>query len=119
MNNMNSRPGNHLKPQEAFLRQVLFLKDDDRVLAVFPFYHDISDEEYKVVVENYYELDMALPPKSSFCLMFESEFGWGWIHSKMVPILDIAEIDDYKELKSDLIVTKILKNDFVLNEDNE
>lgn len=114
----NSGNGTSLKPQEEFLRQVIFLKDEEKVLAVFPFYHEISNEEYESVIGNFYEEeDMEIPPKSQFCLMNEVEFGWGWIHNKMIAHLDVAETEDYVDFKHMLVSTKVIKESFILNED--
>ena len=97
-NNMKTNDLKLVKPQEEFLRQVLFMKDDDKVLAVFPFYHEISDSEYENVVENFFDDMENVPPKNEFCLMTESEFGWGWIHNRMIAHLEIAELDEYEVL---------------------
>jgi len=107
------------KPQDEFMRHVLFLKDDDKVLAVFPFYHDISDTEYNSVIENFYDElgEDNVPPKNEFCLMNELEFGWGWIHNKMITHLDIADYDEYNELRNILVNTKVIRKSFVLNEE--
>ena len=101
-NNMKTNDLKLVKPQEEFLRQVLFMKDDDKVLAVFPFYHEISDSEYENVVENFFDDMENVPPKNEFCLMTESEFGWGWIHNRMIAHLEIAELDEYEDFKNNM-----------------
>src|SRR5574344_1388089 len=116
-NNMKTNDLKLVKPQEEFLRQVLFMKDDDKVLAVFPFYHEISDSEYENVVENFFDDMENVPPKNEFCLMTESEFGWGWIHKRMIAHLEIAELDEYEDFKNKLISTRVIKDIFILNED--
>ena len=118
-NNMKS---NNMKtqaqqPQDEFLRQVIFMKDEDKVLAVFPFYHNISDNEYEMVVGNFFTDSSKAPPKSEFCLMHETEFGWGWIHNKMITHLEVAEHGDYAEFKNLLVSNKVIKENFILNED--
>jgi len=105
------------QPQEEFLRQVIFLKDDDKVLAVFPFYHNISDTEYEMVLGNFFGNVENAPAKHEFCLMHEAEFGWGWIHNGMIPHLQVAELDDYKDFMTLLISSKVIKDTFILNED--
>lgn len=113
---MMNQKTNKIKPQEEFLRQLIFLKDDEKVLAVFPFYHEISNAEYHAVVENFYEdTGIAVPPKNEFCLMNEMEFGWGWIHNKMITYLEPAVADDYADFKELLVSTKVVKESFVLN----
>lgn len=104
---------------EQFVRQVIFMKDDDKILAVFPFYHRISDEEYNNVSESFFEtLDLDdVPDKNQFCLMYELEFGWGWIYNKMIPSLEVAEKDEYEEFKEILVKTRVINPAFVLNED--
>lgn len=104
-------------PQEEFLRQVLFMKDDEKVLAVFPFYHNISDNEYEMVVGNFFDEDNDVPPKHEFCLMHESEFGWGWIHNKMIGHLEVAYEDEYEDFRNALISNKVIKDTFILNEE--
>lgn len=105
-------------PQEEFLRQVLFMKDDDKLLAVFPFYHNISDKEYELVVNNFYnDIEGGAPPKNEFCLMHEAEFGWGWIHNKMIEYLEIAEEEEYSDFRNLLITNKVIKHTFILNEE--
>jgi len=106
---------------EEFIRQVLFVKDDDKVLAVFPFYHEISDLEYNSLVESFYETsdeeDPKIPKRHEFCLMNEEEFGWGWIHSKMIQYLDLAEFDEYDTFRNALVDSKVIKSTFILNEE--
>ncbi len=105
------------RPQEEFLRQVLFMKDDDKILAVFPFYHDISVIEYNTVIENFF-FDMdVIPQKNEFCLMHESNFGWGWIHNRMFTHLDVASKEDYVDFKNVLLKNKLIKDSFILNEE--
>jgi len=114
----NASKTNKIKPQEEFLRQVIFLKDDAKVLAVFPFYHEISDIEYEAVIENFYEeTGEEIPPKNEFCLMNEMEFGWGWIHNKMITYLEPAISEDYIEFMDTLVATKVIKESFLLNVD--
>lgn len=116
-NNMRSNMKTHtVQPQEEFLRQVLFMKDDEKILAVFPFYHNISDTEYEMVVGNFFQDADVVPPKSEFCLMHESEFGWGWIHNKMITHLEIADQEDYDDFKNLLVSNKVIKETFILNE---
>lgn len=118
-NNMKSNTTKHavIQPQEEFLRQVLFMKDDDKLLAVFPFYHNISDKEYDMVVNNFFSDDELIsPPKSEFCLMHEAEFGWGWIHKGMIEYLELAYEEEYGEFKDILISKKVIKETFILNE---
>jgi len=107
------------KPQDEFVRQVLFLKDDDKILAVFPFYHNISDVEYNVVIENFYEdqVDDDIPSKNEFCLMYEIEFGWGWIHNRMITHLDVAKFEEYEDFRNILVDARIIRKIFVLNEE--
>lgn len=113
---MNTSKTNEIKPQEEFLRQLIFLKDDTKVLAVFPFYHEISDAEYHAVVENFYEdTGEEVPPKNEFCLMNEMEFGWGWIHNKMITYLEPAIEEDYEDFKELLVNTKVVKESYILN----
>ncbi len=113
---INDSKTNKIKPQEEFLRQLIFLKDDEKVLAVFPFYHEISDAEYHAVVENFYdEMDSVVPPKNEFCLMNEMEFGWGWIHNKMITYLEPAIEEEYFDFKKALVDSKVIKESFVLN----
>ena len=115
---MNNQKTNKLKPQEEFIRQLIFMQDDDKVLAIFPFYHYISDEEYEVVIENFYDdADATPPPKNEFCLMNESDFGWGWVHNKMITALTVSTIDEYEDFRDTLIDMKVIKKTFVLNED--
>jgi|688.fasta_scaffold671941_2 hypothetical protein len=116
--NTNNTNTNNFQPQEEFLRQVIFMKDDEKVLAIFPFYHNISDQEYEMVVGNFFngvEDDIDIPQKRDFCLMHESEFGWGWIHNKMVSHLEIADEDEYADFKKILITSKVIKPTFILN----
>ncbi len=107
------------KPQDEFIRQVLFLRDDDKILAVFPFYHEISDTEYNALLEGFYdELGNGTPPpKNEFCLINEQDFGWGWIHNKMVTYLEVAEYDEYDEFRNMLVDTKVIRKTFILNEE--
>ena len=49
--------------------------------------------------------------------MTESEFGWGWIHNRMIAHLEIAELDEYEDFKNKLISTRVIKDIFILNED--
>lgn len=116
-NNMKTNDVKTVKPQEEFLRQVLFMKDEDKVLAVFPFYHEISDSEYDMVVENFFEESDNIPPKSEFCLMNEVEFGWGWIHNKMISHLEVAELEDYEDFRNKLVSSRVIKDTFILNEE--
>jgi len=118
-NNMKSNYVNNtsIQPQEEFLRQVVFMKDEEKVLAVFPFYHNISDIEYEKVVSNFFNDSEHIPPRQHFCLMHEAEFGWGWIYNKMICHLELAEKDLYEELKGILITTKVIKPAFILNEE--
>ena len=105
-----------IKPQEEFIRSLIFLKDDSKILAVFPFYHEISEVEYQSVIENFYEeTGEEIPPKNEFCLMNEMEFGWGWIHNKMITYLEPAQEEDYIDFKDLLVSTKVVKESFVLN----
>lgn len=106
-----------LQPQEEFLRQVIFMKDDEKILAVFPFYHNISDSEYEMVVGNFFSDSDEMPNKHDFCLMHESEFGWGWIHNKMIAHLELAESEDYSDFRKRLVANKVIKDTFVLNEE--
>lgn len=120
MNDKNKSKG--LKPQEEFLRQVIFFKDADKVLAVFPFNHEITDDEYEQVVESFNDNlddsdDYDIPNKSDFCLMNEEEFGWGWIHNAMVPHLELAKKRDYELFKTRLLTSRVIKDIFVLNEE--
>ena len=113
---INDSKTSKIKPQEEFLRQLIFLKDDDKVLAVFPFYHEISDAEYYTVIENFYEeAGTDVPPKNEFCLMNEMEFGWGWIHNRMITYLEPAVEEDYNEFKKILVDSKVVKESFILN----
>lgn len=106
------------QPQEEFLRQVLFMKDDDKILAVFPFFHNISDNEYDMVIGNFFSDDNDdVPPKHEFCLMHEAEFGWGWIHNRMIEHLELAELEEYDEFRNLLVSNKVIKNNFILNEE--
>ncbi len=105
-----------VQPQEEFLRQVLFMKDEEKILAVFPFYHNISDNEYEMVIGNFFQDAEVIPPKNEFCLMHEAEFGWGWIHNKMITHLEVAEQDDYMDFKNLLVSNKVIKETFILNE---
>ena len=118
-NNMkpNNMKAHTQKPQDEFLRQVIFMKDEDKVLAVFPFYHNISDNEYEMVVGNFFTDASKVPPKHEFCLMHETEFGWGWIHNKMITHLEVAEEEDYNEFKNLLVSNKVIKETFILNEE--
>ena len=108
-----------IQPQEEFLRLVLFMKDDKKILAIFPFYHNISDAEYDMLIENFFDDtdNVNMPPKNEFCLMHELEFGWGWIHNKMIYYLELAEINEYLDLKNTLITNKVIKKSFILNEE--
>ena len=102
-------------PQEEFLRQVLFMKDEEKVLAVFPFYHNISEAEYHMVVDNFFaDTTYDIPAKREFCLMHESEFGWGWIHNHMISHLELADEDDYDDFRDLLISKKVIKDIFIL-----
>lgn len=115
---INASKSIKIKPQEEFLRQVVFLKDDSKILAVFPFYHELSEAEYESVIEHLYEdTDAEIPPKNEFCLMNEMEFGWGWIHNKMITYLEPAIDEEYSEFRDNLIGTKVIKETFVLNVD--
>lgn len=105
-----------LRPQEEFLRQVIFLKDEEKVLAVFPFYHDISTAEYNQVIDTFFDDMDNIPPKNEFCLMNEQDFGWGWIHYKMVTYLEVAEQDDYAVFRDKLVASRIIKPYYILNE---
>ena len=118
-NNMksNNMKAHAQQPQDEFLRQVIFMKDEDKVLAVFPFYHNISDNEYEMVVGNFFTDASKVPPKHEFCLMHETEFGWGWIHNKMITHLEVAEEEDYNEFKNLLVSNKVIKETFILNEE--
>lgn len=118
MNKSEKKHSDHIKPQEEFLRQVVFLRDDEKILAVFPFYHEISDEEYNTLVDTFFEkFEENPPPKSQFCLMNEESFGWGWVHNKMITHLDVAELDEYEDFRDNLLNASIIKNSFILNED--
>ena len=117
MSNLKQRD-NYLKPQEEFLRQVMFLKDGDKILAVFPFYHEISDSEYTILMDLFFEkFEEDPPPKHEFCLMYEDSFGWGWIHNKMITHLEVASEEEYKDFRDKLISANIIKKTFILNED--
>lgn len=106
-----------LQPQEEFIRHVVFMKDDEKVLAVFPFYHNISEKEYQMVVGNFFSNNTNnTPKKNDFCLIHESDFGWGWIHIKMITHLDVAEKNDYDQFSKILIANRVIKENFVLNE---
>lgn len=103
------------QPQEEFIRQVIFMKDEDRILAVFPFFHNISEREYEIVVGNFF--NETPPPKREFCLMHESDFGWGWIHNQMIQRLELAYENDYEDFKNMLISNRVIKDTFILNEE--
>jgi hypothetical protein len=105
---------NGFQPQEEFIRQVIFMRDDEKVLAIFPFYHNISDREYEMVVKNFFDQDVPL--KRAFCLMHEEEFGWGWIHNEMMNHLSIATYDEYEDFQNMLVSSKVIKETFILNE---
>ena len=52
-NNMKTNDLKLVKPQEEFLRQVLFMKDDDRsALAIVKFECTYS-QQVKIVIKNY------------------------------------------------------------------
>lgn len=106
---------NEFQPQEEFIRQVIFMKDAEKVLAVFPFFHNISDREYETVIKNFFDSDA--PPKREFCLMHEEDFGWGWIHNQMLNHLDLASEDEYIDFKNVLISNKVIRESFILNEE--
>lgn len=117
-NNMKSNDLKTVKPQEEFLRQVIFMKDDNKVLAVFPFYHEITSSEYDMLISSFYDDDEdEIPEKHEFCLMNEENFGWGWIHNKMINHLHVANESEYYNFKQDLVASKIIKEIFVLNEE--
>lgn len=117
-NESKTKRNNNEKPQEEFLRQVLFLKDDDKILAVFPFYHEISDIEYDTLMESFFEkFEENPPPKSQFCLMNEETFGWGWVHNRMITHLDVAEECEYKDFRDKLLRANVIKKSFILNEE--
>lgn len=118
MRNMESNRMNNFKPQEEFIRNVLFMKDEDKILAVFPFYHEISETEYDMVIENFYESFDSTPPKTEFCLMNESEFGWGWINKKMITALELATAEEYETFRNTLVGSNVIKENFILNEDS-
>ena len=115
--NRSETKSSNFQPQEEFLRQVLFMRDDDKILAIFPFYHEISDAEYATVVGNFFDDLSEAPPKNEFCLMHETEFGWGWIHNRMLDHLELAQEDEYHEFKNTLIFNNVIKNTFILNEE--
>lgn len=118
MSNSKNINHNHLKPQEEFLRQVIFLRDDDKILAIFPFYHYISDKEYEDLIDAFFEkFEEDPPPKNEFCLMNEESFGWGWIHNRMITHLDVAVEEEYGEFKDKLLDSHLIKESFILNED--
>lgn len=104
-----------IQPQEEFIRQVIFMKNEEKVLAIFPFFHDISDKDYLHVINTYFDEDP--PAKREFCLMHESEFGWGWIHNNLIYHLDVASEDEYEEFKFLLISNNVIKDTFILNEE--
>ena len=106
------------QPHEEFIRQVVFMKDDEKILAVFPFYHNISDHEYEVVVGNFFNDDNSIPEKRDFCLMYETNFGWGWIHNKIVPYLELANRKEYNDFRNMLVTNKVIKETFILNEED-
>lgn len=117
-NDSKVKKSDYLKPQEEFLRQVVFLKDDEKILAVFPFYHEISDAEYDTLVDTFFEkFEEEPPPKQQFCLMNEETFGWGWVHNKMITHLEVAETEDYEEFRDKLLKANVIKDSFILNED--
>lgn len=103
------------QPHEEFLRQVLFMKDAQKVLAVFPFYHNINDLEYRTVIDHFFD-ETDAPPKQEFCLIHESEFGWGWIHNSIIPQLNVAVEGEYEDFKKTLVANRVIKPNFVLNE---
>jgi hypothetical protein len=105
---------NTFQPQEEFIRQVLFMRDDEKVLAIFPFYHNISDREYSAVVKQFFE---EPPPKREFCLMHEEDFGWGWIHNTMLNHLTLASFDEYEDFRNMLVSNNVIKETFILNEE--
>jgi len=98
---------------EEFLRQVVFMGDGEKVLSIFPFYHLIKDEEYENFIEEY----EYISSKNDLCLMYEIEFGWGWIQGKLLYQLEILPFDEYQPLLEDMISQNIIKPSFVLNED--
>lgn len=105
------------QPNETFLRQVLFMKDDDKIMAMFPFFHSISDKEYMILIDHFFS-DSDIPPvKTDFCLMHEASYGWGWIHNNMIDCLEVAKYQDYKEFKTLLIERRVIREEFILNEE--
>jgi len=102
---------------DDFLRQVVFMKDNEKVLAIFPFDHGIDDVNYQKVIEIFYNGDAKIPRKNEFCLMNELSFGFGWIHRDMVANLEIAYRDDYLEFLESLKNMRFINDSHVLNEE--
>ena len=105
--------------REEFMRQVLFMKDEDKILAVFPFYHNVSDKEYKVLIDGYTDDtgDDNVPAKHEFCLMHEIDFGWGWIPKSLVGYMSVADYDEYESVRHTLVSSKVIHSNFILNEE--
>jgi hypothetical protein len=106
------------KDKEEFLRLVIFLKDRDKILAIFPFHHILNDEDFNELIENYGdEIDKENIKKNDFCLMYEKKFGWGWIYKEFVNLMEPAKKEEYIPMASYLIMGKLINANAILNED--
>lgn len=102
---------------DDFSRLVVFMRDDEKVLAIFPFDHSIDEQNYRKVIDAFYSGQSRVPRKNEFCLMNESSFGFGWVHRDMVDNLEVANRDDYNEFLEALKGMKFINETHVLNEE--
>lgn len=102
---------------DDFARQVVFMRDNDKVLAIFPFDHSIDDPNYQKVIDAFFSGHNEIPKKHEFCLMHEASFGFGWVHRDMISNLELTQREDYLEIFENLKKMKLINESHVLNEE--
>ena len=114
---MNEKVETMTKPVfHDFERQVVFLRDNEKIVAIFPFDHGIDDPNYHKLIDALFSGQDRVPKKNEFCLMNESSFGFGWIHMDMVSHLEVAFRDDYNDFLEALKGVNYVNETHVLNE---
>jgi len=114
---MNKQNETTITANEYFKRDMIFLKDKELILSVFPFNHDIKDDEFEALLSMYSLEEIDFLDKSDFCLMYEKEFGWGWILKDTILDLDIPSYNEYKNTADFLLKTQIINKSNILNID--
>jgi len=103
-----------------FARQILFLKDAETVIALFPFHHQLSDSDYQETLNNIEDVESypeeTLPTKHDYCLMFTTDLGWTWVDKRLIYNMDEAEEEEYLEMMNLLLNSNVIKKQFILNE---